>query len=191
MAAKKLTRAPARKRAQDEPKSGRPPIYDYTFPKRAYRACLLGATIDDLAELFGVSTSAIDKWTRIHPDFADQCRLGRTEADARVAEALFKRALGYTHPEERIFSHPETKFSDAAVVRVRTRKHYPPDTNAAIHWLAVRRKVKGEWQLPRSSTEHGGIPPGAGGVPIGMRDETKGELIASILNMIHPKPDPA
>jgi transposase-like protein len=167
-------------------KPGRKPIYDYTFPKRAHKMTLLGATLDDMAEAFGVSPNTIDNWMQDHEEFAAAVRAARIEADANVAHSLYRRALGYTHREDKIFSHAANKFDEARVVRVRTRRHYPPDTTAAIHWLATRRRVKGDWQPPKSQHELGGI---AGGTPLGMRDETKAELIASILNLIKPKPD--
>jgi len=167
------------------------PVYDPDrMPRIAYQLVLAGYTNKLIAETLGVTEKTFYQWR----DGGDgkkpmrEFRKALQEADAiangQVAERLFERARGYTHTEERIFSHPATKYDDARVVRVRTKKHYPPDTQAALRWLAVRKPDP--WATAEKH-EHGGIP-GAPG--IGLRDETKGEIIASILNLIKPKPDP-
>lgn len=56
-----------------------------------------------------------------------------TYAIAQLKRKLFHRAVGYSHPEEKIFCNNE-----GYVTRVRTIKHYPPDTKAlamALHNL--------------------------------------------------------
>jgi transcriptional regulator with XRE-family HTH domain len=178
MAVRKLKR---RGKDEEPAKLGRQPIYDYTFPRRAYRMTLLGATLEDLAVAFDVTKSSVEKWIQKHPEFIEAIKRGRIDADANVAEALYKRATGFTKREERIFS---TK--NGEIVRGRVRRYYAPDVGAATRWLSVR---KPDLWAPPERHEHGGIP---GGVPVGvgLRDESKAELIASILNMIHPKPDP-
>jgi hypothetical protein len=55
-------------------------------------------------------------------------------ADAEVAEKLFHRAKGYSHPEIKVFCH------DGDITTHGVVKHYPPDTRATIAWLRNRRK---------------------------------------------------
>jgi hypothetical protein len=57
-------------------------------------------------------------------------------ADSQVAEKLFQRGMGYTHDEEKIFLY------EGQPVRVQTKKHYPPDTQAASLWLRNRQPDK-------------------------------------------------
>jgi hypothetical protein len=110
-----------------------PSKYRAEFPEQARKVCLLGATNDDMAEFFGVSATTIDTWLRDKPEFAEAVREGKRGADERVANALFHRALGYSHAEEKIFCHEGT------IVRAETTKQYAPDTVACIFWLKNRR----------------------------------------------------
>jgi hypothetical protein len=167
-------------------KGGRPPIYSPTrTPATARNLAMLGAKVAQICEALGIAEATYHMWRTKFPAFKAALEAGKLAADGAVAGALFHRATGYTHTEEKIFSHPETRWTDGKVVRVRTKRHYPPDTAAALRWLAVRQPELG-WDQPQKH-EHGGIP---GGQPIGMRDETKLEVINSILNLIKPKPDP-
>jgi hypothetical protein len=64
----------------------------------------------------------------------ESIKKGKEQADAKVAESLFKRANGYTCPDVDI------KVIDKEVVITKLKKHYPPDTIAAIFWLKNRQK---------------------------------------------------
>lgn len=112
---------------------GRPTQFRREYVELAYNYCLLGATDAQLAESFGVSKQTLNTWKKAHPEFLDSLKTGREKADAEVAKSLFHRAKGYTHPEEKIFC------SDGQVTRVKTLKHYPPDTAACIFWSKNRR----------------------------------------------------
>ncbi len=173
---------------KDDPhakRRGPEPIYDYTFPAIVRQMMLLNpkTKMAELAEAFQVEPATVSMWKEKHPEFKRAIEVGKTLAGGKVADALYQRALGYTHDEEKIFSHAGNQWSNPRVVRVRTRKHYPPDTEAATRILAA---IQPDVWAQKSQHQHGGIP---GGAPIGMRDESKSELINSILNMIHPKAD--
>ena len=166
-------------------------VYDADrMPRIASQLVLAGYNNKEIAETLGVTEKTFYQWRdggagrKPYREFREALQEADVIANGRVAERLYERARGYTHTEEKIFSHPATRFADAEVVRVRTRKHYPPDTQAALRWLAVRKPDP--WAAGERH-EHGGIP---GGAPIGLRDETKSEIIHSILNLIKPKPDP-
>lgn len=108
-------------------------MYREEYAEQAGKYCLLGATDADLARLFEVSEATVNTWKQEHPEFLDSLKKGREVADAEVAKKLYHRALGYTHPEEKIFQH------DGEIVRADTLKHYPPDPTAAIFWLKNRK----------------------------------------------------
>lgn len=55
---------------------------------------------------------------------------------AAVAESLYKRALGYSHPDVHI-SNFQGMITVTDIV-----KHYPPDTGAAFIWLKNRQPHK-------------------------------------------------
>lgn len=119
---------------QDE--GGRPSKYRFEYAEQARKLCLLGATDRELASFFGVCEMTINNWKKEHQEFCDSLRRGKMQADSNVAESLYRRALGYSHPEEKIFQY------EGQPVRVDTTKHYPPDTAAASLWLRNRQPSK-------------------------------------------------
>lgn len=115
---------------------GRPTKYETRFNTQAYRHCLLGATDKDLAELFEVEETTINNWKIEHPKFFESIKKGKADADAKVADSLFKRANGYSH------SDVDIKMFEGEIITTKLVKHYPPDTTAAIFWLKNRQKNK-------------------------------------------------
>jgi hypothetical protein len=115
---------------------GRPTKYDEQYAKQAYKYCLLGADDMRLAELFEVSESTVNNWKLEHPEFLDSIKMGRDVADANVGKSLYDRAMGYSHPEDKIFVH------NGETIIVPTTKHYPPDATSAIFWLKNRQPAK-------------------------------------------------
>jgi hypothetical protein len=79
--------------------------------------------------------STIKRWRDEYPSFADAFDRGRDRADANVAAALYQRAIGYSHPAEKIHI---TK--DGEVIRVETTQHYPPDPTALSFYLSNRQR---------------------------------------------------
>lgn len=111
----------------------RPSKYQPEFAEQALKLCRLGATDKEIAEFFEVAESTINKWKLDHPPFSESLKRGKTLADAEVADRLFKRATGYSHPAVKIFN------DGGAPMEVPYTEHYPPDTTAAIFWLKNRR----------------------------------------------------
>lgn len=110
----------------------RPTKYKSEYAKQAEKLCILGATDADLADFFEVSVSTINLWKIEHKEFSESLKLGKEPADNRVKNALYHRALGYSHPEDDI------KSVNGEIVVTPTVKHYPPDTTACIFWLKNR-----------------------------------------------------
>lgn len=114
---------------------GRPTKFKAEYVEQAYKLCLVattGVTDAALADFFEVTETTINNWKNQHPEFLESLKNGKEVADAEVADALYQRALGYSHPEEKIFH------SDGEIIRADTTKHYPPDTAAAFIWLKNR-----------------------------------------------------
>lgn len=112
---------------------GRPTKYKPEFAKQAYKLCLLGATDKRIADFFEVTESTLNLWKQEHPEFSESLKAGKEEADAIVAQSLFHRATGYSHPDLDI------KMYKGKVIRTDLVKHYPPDSTAAIFWLKNRQ----------------------------------------------------
>lgn len=113
---------------------GRPTSYKLEYAKQVYKLCLLGATDKEMSDIFGVSESTFNLWKKEHKEFSESIKEGKEYADANVASRLYQRALGYSHPEDKIFN------DNGEPLIVPTVKHYPPDPTAAIFWLKNRRK---------------------------------------------------
>lgn len=118
-------------------KTGRPSKYTEDTAQLAMNYCLLGATDEDLARYFEVTTTTIDTWKNKHPEFLGAIKEGKDEADAKVAQSLYNRALGYSHPDTKFATH-EGLITDSKEYT----KHYAPDPTSAIFWLKNRQKEK-------------------------------------------------
>jgi hypothetical protein len=129
-------------------KQGRPSGYKPEYCEQARKLCELGATDIEIADFFDVAVRTLYDWKAAHADFLQALKEGKAEADARVVESLYQRAVGYTHDAEKIFNH------DGKVTRVKYREHYPPDTTACIFWLKNRQP--GHW---RDKQDHVHSPP--------------------------------
>lgn len=96
--------------------SGRPSKYLPAYAKQARALCLLGATNPEIASSLDVSLTTVNRWMVEFPPFRNAIKEGREVADANVADALYRRAIG--------------------------TKTTPPDTAAAFIWLKNRRPDK-------------------------------------------------
>lgn len=132
-----------------------------------------------MCEIFDISPRQMGRWKAQYPLFKDALEAGYTDADAAVLAALYQSAVGYQHDEEKIFQW------DGEIVRAETVKHYKPDVAAIKLWLTNRQKEN--WK-DRQHNNHSGSDDLS---PIGIRDETKMEVMSSILALIKPKSDNA
>lgn len=125
----------------------RPSKYKPEFAGQAAKLCQLGATDAQLADFFEVAVSTINLWKVQHPEFSESVKIPKEQADARVEQSLYRRAMGYEHDEVDI------RVVDHAIVATPIRKYYPPDSTAMIFWLKNRKPA--EWR-DKVETEHSG-----------------------------------
>jgi hypothetical protein len=127
--------------------AGRPSDYRPEYVEQAERMCkYLGATTDDLAHVFGVASSTLKEWMNKHPEFRAAVVAGKMDADTQVAERLYQRATGYSHPDVDI------KVVDGCIVETQLTKHYAPDTVACIFWLTNRQRAL--WRRKPTEESH-------------------------------------
>ena len=138
---KKSTRKPGSSKS----KAGRPGVYVESMNERARKLCLLGLKDKELANAFGVSEVTLNAWKKKYPAFLKSINAGKENADAEIANSLYQRAKGYSHPEDKIFNN------DGEPLIVPTIKHYPPDTAAAFIWLKNRQSAN--WR-DKTEVEH-------------------------------------
>jgi transcriptional regulator with XRE-family HTH domain len=112
-----------------------------------------GKTLADLAKALGVARSTVEEWIKIHPEFSAAIEQGRIDADDRVERALYERAVGYEHPEEKLLTVSQGAGMPSVVERHKVTAHYPPDPTALKFWLTNRRRAR--WS-ERSQLDVGG-----------------------------------
>lgn len=119
---------------------------------------MLGLIQDEIAKFFGVAERTFKYWLTQHPELRTAMTEGGAIADAEVAVSLYRRAIGYSHPEDDIRAVALGGNAGSEIVITPTIKHYPPDTMAGMYWLNNRRR--GQWS--RSPDPSGGeedLPP--------------------------------
>lgn len=123
-------------KAQATPARGRPTLYQAAYAEQARRLALLGQTDVEMAAFFGVSEATFHRWKHSHRDFCESIKEGKADADAKVAAALYQRAVGYSHSDVHISNY------QGEITVTPLTKHYPPDTGAAFIWLKNRQPDK-------------------------------------------------
>ncbi len=120
-------------------KQGRPTKYVKIYDEQVFKLCLLGADDKQIADFFEVDLATINRWKKSHITFCESIKAGKVQADTDVAMTLYKRAMGYSHPDEEIKVVSDGGGMGSSIERVPVTKVYPPDVTAAIFWLKNRQ----------------------------------------------------
>lgn len=115
----------------------RPSKYDEKYNEQVYKLCLLGATDNEIADFLDIDVATVNRWKIEYPEFCESIKRGKEIADAKVAEKLYHRAIGYEHPEL-----VTATFQGQITDTMEVTKHYAPDPTAAIFWLKNRQSKK-------------------------------------------------
>lgn len=95
------------------------------------RLAMLGMPDKDIAQALGITPTKFSRYKKKHPSIRMMLKKGRVIAAGNVVSSLYKKANGFSVPEEKLFY--SAKYN--RVVRVQTRKYFAPDTVAQIFWL--------------------------------------------------------
>ena len=116
---------------------GRPTSYKPEYAEKAYTLCKrFGAIDEQLAVVFDTSVVTLNSWKKKFPKFLKALKEGKAYRDEHVVRSLYERAMGYEHPETKVFNdHGE-------IITHEIIKHYPPDPTAMIFWLKNRQPEK-------------------------------------------------
>lgn len=115
---------------------GRPTKFTEDLQKQMKFLCEKGFTEKELAEALLIDISTITKWKQKFPKFFTSLKDWKAEADKKVEKALYERACGYEHPEDKIFN------ANGEALVVPTVKRYAPDPTSMIFWLKNRQPEK-------------------------------------------------
>lgn len=147
------------------------------FPDVVKAIAMQGVTDEELAFSFGLNPNIIKGWRKIYPDFDKAIEEGRTIADLQVIEALHKKAIGHSYETDIVVKHGK----DYSIETI--TKTDPPETNAIRYWLSNRDPKR--W----SDRRHLQVTGKKDEPGIGVKQESKVELMQSIISLIQPKPD--
>jgi len=117
----------------------RPSKFKPEFVEQARKLANLGATDREIADFLEVDERTINRWKSDYPEFCQSLKVGKEAADDRVEQALYRRALGYSHDAIKIAVNAQGEVTQVPFV-----EHHAPDTTAAIFWLKNRKP--GEWR---------------------------------------------
>jgi len=129
-------------------KTGRNSKYNEEMIVKVEEYAKKGLTEAQIAKNLGIGRTTLNEWKNKYPDFLSALKAGKEIADREVENALYKRATGYSHPEDKIFLGP-----GGQPVIVPTIKRYPPDPTSMIFWLKNRQPQK--WR-DKQEYEHSG-----------------------------------
>lgn len=115
-------------------KRGRKTIFKDKVHDEAIKLARHGLTLDEIADFWNIHRATLYRWLRKYPEFSDALKKAKAEADRKVEESLYKRALGYKYEEK----HYE-KFGKEMVLKKTIEKQIAPDVTAQIFWLKNRR----------------------------------------------------
>lgn len=119
--------------------AGRPSKYVSTYHVPWTRSLARrGLTVEEIAKEIGVAKSTFCKWVNENQDLSDALNEGRSIADSKVEESLYRKALGFKVTERKtIVSANKDGEQKPARIEVLERD-VPPDTTACIFWLKNR-----------------------------------------------------
>ena len=120
-------------------KSGRPSKFNDDIERIALNLFEEGKTDKQVANIIGVTEQTINNWKIKHKSFFESLKQKKEFADQEVVRALFERATGYSHEEEKLLVVSDGGDRGSRVERVMTTKHYPPDPTSMIFWLKNRQ----------------------------------------------------
>ncbi len=128
---------PKKKRKSKPKKPGRPTKFTERLAGKILDLAKTGHLDKQIAEECGIALSTLNLWKAQHPSFSEAIKSSKDVATDMVEAALFRRAIGYSHPETKIIVSEVTGIATEEIT-----KHYPPDTKAAEFWLKNRRPKK-------------------------------------------------
>jgi hypothetical protein len=134
---------------EEKNKGGRPTKYKEQYNDEAYELCLLGCTNKELAEYFGIDPDTIYEWQGTHGGFSESMKLGKLQADSKVAKGLYERATGCIVVKEQIVKL--RRGDDEILEIVEIKIELPPDVAAGKFWLNNRQPLK--WKDKREEKE--------------------------------------
>lgn len=140
-----------KKPARKKKKMGGQSVYEPDFhPVKAGELALMGLTDAQMAAVFGIGETTLNRWKKRYPEFLASLKGGKEQADAPVVKSLYQRALGYTLIEKKMILNP-----DGSTRKEVTEKEIAPDVIACMFWLKNRQSK--DWRDKHDVSHTGDI----------------------------------
>lgn len=110
-------------------------LYNYDRPRQVYELALLGATQEEMATVMKVPVGTLGNWLRENEEIIAAYSEGSIGANAKVAESLFKCAIGFEYVDEIV-----TVVKGECYIN-KIKRFKPADPWAAAKWLSLRRSL--------------------------------------------------
>lgn len=117
-------------------KAGQPSKYPTLDKELIRKLYLKNFTDEEVADCLNINQETLHEYKKLYPEFSKSIKDWKIEADKKVEESLFHRAVGYSHDSEEIF------IFNGKVIRAPTKKQYAPSEVACIFWLKNRHPDK-------------------------------------------------
>lgn len=123
--------------------------WDDKYLQQATQLTFLGLTEQQIADIWGVALVTLHKWKNNHPGFYEALQNGRMQALGKVAESLYKAAIGYEYDDVAVTSY------QGEVTVTPIKKYKGPNPWAAAKILALKDP---SWrEVQRSESIHTNI----------------------------------
>lgn len=100
-----------------------------------------GLTEAEIATKLNVALRSMLNYKDLYPEFKEALQNGKDEADYKVEDTLYNRAIGMHYYEEHEDIVLDKKTGDKTLTLTkRVKKYLPPDTTAMIFWLKNRKR---------------------------------------------------
>lgn len=96
------------------------------------KAVEAGATIEEIAQAFGISASTIYKYKAEKKEFSDAFARGRARVIFDIKAALLKKALGYEYQEKKQYIKKDESGENVTYTEITTRHQPPSETAGAM-----------------------------------------------------------
>ncbi len=158
--------------------------YKYDIPSKfdAIEMWVRDGLIDkEIAYNLGIGLTTFYRYRKVHKEFCEVLKRNKVIVDAKVENALLKRALGYDFEET--VTEVQIGADGEAVPKIirKIKKHIAGDVTAQVYWTKNRNPEK--WR-DVNRTEHTG--PGGSSLFKGLTDEQLDEKIEHLKSLITP-----
>lgn len=109
----------------------------------AWSLAIKGATNEEIAQAFGISTRTFIRWRQEHESLDKAVTEGKDIADSKVEKSLYQRAIGYKVTDTEKIVDLDLQTGEQKSMRAKTvEKNIVPDTMAIMYWLNNRRRTQ-------------------------------------------------